>query len=31
MLSNLFWFVPAASATGLIFAYIFFRQMKKKG
>ena len=30
MLSNLFWFVPAASATGLIFAYIFFRQMKKK-
>ncbi len=30
MLSNLFWFVPAASATGLLFAYIFYKQMKRK-
>jgi K(+)-stimulated pyrophosphate-energized sodium pump len=30
MLSHLFWFVPAASVTGLVFAYLFFRNMKKQ-
>lgn len=30
MQSSLFWFVPIASVTALIFAYLFYRQMMKQ-
>ncbi|NMB82438.1 MAG: sodium/proton-translocating pyrophosphatase, partial [Ignavibacteria bacterium] len=30
MQSSLFWFVPIASATALVFAYLFYRQMMKQ-
>jgi K(+)-stimulated pyrophosphate-energized sodium pump len=30
MLSNIFWFIPAASVTALVFAYIFYKQMKRQ-
>ena len=30
MISNLFWIVPIASATALVFAYFFYRQMLKE-
>ena len=30
MQSSLFWFIPIASATALVFAYLFYRQMMKQ-